>query len=58
MAQLAALGRIGEPEDIARVVCFLASEEAGWISGQNLGANGGLAKTLVNRKSPALFRVE
>jgi 3-oxoacyl-[acyl-carrier protein] reductase len=43
MAQLAALGRIGEPEDIARVVCFLASEEAGWISGQNLGANGGLA---------------
>ena len=43
MASMAALGRIGEPEDIARVVCFLASEEAGWISGQNLGANGGLA---------------
>jgi 3-oxoacyl-[acyl-carrier protein] reductase len=43
MANLAALGRIGEPEDIARVVCFLASDEAGWISGQNLGANGGLA---------------
>jgi 3-oxoacyl-[acyl-carrier protein] reductase len=43
MAAMAALGRIGEPEDIARVVCFLASEEAGWISGQNLGANGGLA---------------
>jgi 3-oxoacyl-[acyl-carrier protein] reductase len=43
MAAMAALGRIGEPEDIARVVCFLASEEAGWISGQNIGANGGLA---------------
>jgi 3-oxoacyl-[acyl-carrier protein] reductase len=43
MANLAALGRIGEPEDIARVVCFLASDEAGWISGQNVGANGGLA---------------
>jgi 3-oxoacyl-[acyl-carrier protein] reductase len=40
---LAALGRIGEPEDIARVVCFLAGDDAGWISGQNLGANGGLA---------------
>jgi 3-oxoacyl-[acyl-carrier protein] reductase len=43
MAHLTALGRIGEPEDIARVVCFLASDDAGWISGQNLGANGGLA---------------
>lgn len=43
MANLAALGRIGEPEDIARVVGFLASDEAGWVSGQNLGANGGLA---------------
>jgi 3-oxoacyl-[acyl-carrier protein] reductase len=43
MAALAALGRIGEPEDIARVVLFLASDEAGWISGQNIGANGGLA---------------
>lgn len=43
LASLAALGRIGEPEDIARVVVFLASEEAGWISAQNIGANGGVA---------------
>lgn len=36
-----AFGRLGEPEDIARVVLFLASEEAGWITGQTLRANGG-----------------
>ncbi|HEX2914693.1 MAG TPA: glucose 1-dehydrogenase [Chloroflexia bacterium] len=34
-------GRLGEPEDIARVALFLASEEAGWITGQVLRANGG-----------------
>ena len=42
MAGLAALGRIGESEDVARVVLFLASEESGWISGQNIGVNGGI----------------
>lgn len=36
-----AFGRLGVPEDIARVVLFLASEEAGWITGQVLRANGG-----------------
>ena len=43
LASLAALDRIGEPEDIARVVAFLASDEASWISGQCLGVNGGFA---------------
>ena len=43
MAATAALGRIGQPEDIASLVLFLASDEAGWISAQNIGANGGLA---------------
>jgi 3-oxoacyl-[acyl-carrier protein] reductase len=43
MAAMAALGRIGEPEDIANLVLFLASDEDGWISAQNIGANGGLA---------------
>ena len=42
-AQQAALGRLGKPEEIADVVAFLASSGAGWISGQNLRANGGLA---------------
>jgi 3-oxoacyl-[acyl-carrier protein] reductase len=43
LASMAALGRIGEPEDIARVVLFLLSDEAAWITAQNLGVNGGFA---------------
>jgi len=43
LASMSALGRIGEPTDIARVVLFLASEDASWVTGQNIGANGGLA---------------
>jgi len=43
MASLAALGRLGQVDDIARVVGFLASSEAGWVTGQTLGVNGGLA---------------
>ena len=43
MAAMSAFGRIAEPEDIARVVVFLASNEAAWITGQNIGANGGFA---------------
>jgi 3-oxoacyl-[acyl-carrier protein] reductase len=35
------LGRLGEPDDIARVVSFLASRESGWINGQVIKANGG-----------------
>lgn len=36
------LGRIGSSEDIANGVCFLASREAGYITGQVLGINGGM----------------
>jgi 3-oxoacyl-[acyl-carrier protein] reductase len=43
LASMSALGRIGEPEDLSRVVLFLASESAGWVTGQNLGVNGGFA---------------
>jgi 3-oxoacyl-[acyl-carrier protein] reductase len=43
LASMAALGRIGEPEDIARVVLFLVSGEASWVTAQNLGVNGGFA---------------
>jgi 3-oxoacyl-[acyl-carrier protein] reductase len=35
-------GRLGEPEDIARVVSFLAGPDGGWVSGQVLRANGGV----------------
>ncbi|MEQ3625785.1 MAG: beta-ketoacyl-ACP reductase [Celeribacter sp.] len=35
------VGRLGEPEEIARCVVFLASEDAGFITGSTLTANGG-----------------
>jgi len=35
------VGRMGKPEDIAAAVAFFASEEAGYITGQILGVNGG-----------------
>ena len=37
-----ALRRLGQPGDIAAVVAFLAGPDSGWISGQNLAADGGL----------------
>jgi 3-oxoacyl-[acyl-carrier protein] reductase len=42
MAALAALGRLGRPADIADVVAFLASDDARWITGQNIRVNGGI----------------
>lgn len=36
------LGRLGQPKEIASVVAFLASEEAGWITGQLIPVSGGL----------------
>jgi 3-oxoacyl-[acyl-carrier protein] reductase len=36
------LGRLGQPDDIASVVAFLASDEARWVTGQIVDANGGL----------------
>ena len=35
------VGRLGEPEEIARCVVFLASDDAGFITGSTLTANGG-----------------
>lgn len=43
LASLTAFKRIGEPEDIAKTVMFLASDDAKWITGQNIASNGGLA---------------
>lgn len=42
-AKMAALGRLGQVQDIADVVAFLASDDARWITGQNIRVNGGLA---------------
>lgn len=40
------LGRIGEPEDIAHIVAFLASSQSRWITGRTLLADGGLTDGL------------
>jgi 3-oxoacyl-[acyl-carrier protein] reductase len=42
LAKLAPLERLGQPEDIAAAVAFLAGPDAGWINGQVLRANGGI----------------
>jgi len=43
LAQASAFGRLGQPTEIAEMVAFLASEAAGWVTGQNLRVNGGVA---------------
>jgi 3-oxoacyl-[acyl-carrier protein] reductase len=42
LAKLAPLERLGEPDDIARSVSFLAGPDGAWINGQVLRANGGI----------------
>jgi 3-oxoacyl-[acyl-carrier protein] reductase len=36
-------GRLGEPDEIAALVAFLASREAGYITGQAIAADGGFS---------------
>ena len=36
------LKRIGSPDDVAQLVSFIASDEAGYITGQTISVNGGL----------------
>lgn len=39
------VGRIGQPDDVAACVAFLASDEAAYVTGQTLHVNGGMAMT-------------
>ena len=41
MEQEIPLGRLGSTEDVARVILFLTSDEAGYITGQVISPNGG-----------------
>ena len=43
LSKLSPLQRLGQPEDIANVVSFLAGPNGGWVNGQVLRANGGFA---------------
>jgi 3-oxoacyl-[acyl-carrier protein] reductase len=36
------LGRVGQPDDIAQIAVFLASDASGWLTGERLLASGGL----------------
>ena len=42
LAKLNPFGRLGEPEDLARVVSFLLGPEGGWVNGQTIRVNGGM----------------
>ena len=37
-----ALGRLGRPEEVAEVVCFLASDRSSYVNGQVLGVDGSM----------------
>ena len=43
------VGRVGEPDDIANLVAFLISKEAGFITGQNIVADGGMTRKMIYR---------
>ncbi len=43
MAESIPLGRLGQPDDIAASVVYLASDEAAWVTGATLHVNGGMA---------------
>ena len=42
IVSLTPLGRVGQPDDVAKVVVFLASDAAGWVTGDRVNASGGL----------------
>ncbi|MCC6791596.1 MAG: SDR family oxidoreductase, partial [Thermomicrobiales bacterium] len=41
LAAKTALGRVGEPDDIGKVIVFLLSDEGAWITAQTIEASGG-----------------
>ena len=39
------LGRVGQPQEVAELICFLASDRASWITGATYSIDGGRALT-------------
>jgi NAD(P)-dependent dehydrogenase (short-subunit alcohol dehydrogenase family) len=37
------MGRVGQPEDLASLACFLLGTQSSWITGQVIGADGGMS---------------
>jgi NAD(P)-dependent dehydrogenase (short-subunit alcohol dehydrogenase family) len=42
------LKRIGTPQDMAEITCFLLSESSSWMTGQILGVDGGMSSLKIN----------
>ena len=43
MINATAMGRSGEPDEVAAVIAFLASDDAAYVTGQTVGVSGGLS---------------
>ena len=52
-------GRIGEPEEVAQLIAFLASDAASFITGQDINVDSGIIATMVlNVRQPKYFNVK
>lgn len=49
-AQMHALGRLGEPEDVAVAIAWLLDPKTSWVTGQTIGVDGGLGSVLTRMK--------
>ncbi|MDG1893801.1 MAG: SDR family oxidoreductase [Fuerstiella sp.] len=49
-AEMHAMGRVGEPEDVARAIAWLLDPNNSWVTGQTIGVDGGLGSVLTRMK--------